>query len=447
MSSRARIIAGLTAVIALIVPASQAAALSVSIQSLSPGTTVMAKNQVTFKIAPDFTAHFYTIADSFAGTTLAQDAINAGGNVSWLPTARDVGTHTLTITARSVMAEVANTTLTITVTPPPSVTIQSLSPGETAMPGTPVTFTVQTTGITNPQYAVTDSFSGTSISNSNISSAGQFSWTPDHTQNGNHDIEVNAYDSQGHGASAKTRIRIGTGPTLTISPATTTIIVAPYAPVRFTAVASNYSPTSFGASDTFANSSVNNSNIDTSGSFSWTPTMSDIGIHTITVLGTVGTYGDRASTPVKVIVLRADGTMPPEAITLTVPATAVATAAVASAAPAGTLAALLAQLANLQAKMASLKNPTVATASAAAAVSSSPAASSYRFTRFIGPSYSGTEVRKLQERLTELGYLTVKPNGYFGPATTAAVKALQLDNDLEPKGHVGPGTRAILNAE
>lgn len=67
---------------------------------------------------------------------------------------------------------------------------------------------------------------------------------------------------------------------------------------------------------------------------------------------------------------------------------------------------------------------------------------------FENPLYfgmNGHEVLQLQERLAQEGYLYATPNGFFGPATTAAVKAFQRDNGLSQLGNVGPGTRAALN--
>jgi hypothetical protein len=67
---------------------------------------------------------------------------------------------------------------------------------------------------------------------------------------------------------------------------------------------------------------------------------------------------------------------------------------------------------------------------------------------FSKPLYQGVrseEVRKLQERLADEGYLTVTPNGYYGPATFSAVKAYQRAHNLSALGNVGPGTREELN--
>jgi peptidoglycan hydrolase-like protein with peptidoglycan-binding domain len=50
-------------------------------------------------------------------------------------------------------------------------------------------------------------------------------------------------------------------------------------------------------------------------------------------------------------------------------------------------------------------------------------------------------------KLQELGFFpaNLTPNGVFGPATEAAVKAFQKANGLAQVGFLGPGTRAALN--
>jgi hypothetical protein len=72
----------------------------------------------------------------------------------------------------------------------------------------------------------------------------------------------------------------------------------------------------------------------------------------------------------------------------------------------------------------------------------------YTFINFLSQGSSGEEVKQLQIRLQELGYMstTIVPNGNFGPSTKAAVIKLQEENDLKPSlGYVGPGTREVLN--
>ena len=57
------------------------------------------------------------------------------------------------------------------------------------------------------------------------------------------------------------------------------------------------------------------------------------------------------------------------------------------------------------------------------------------------------EVRKLQERLKELGYYDDVVDGQFGQNTQDAVIAFQTKNGLEADGYAGEKTQAILYSE
>ncbi len=59
---------------------------------------------------------------------------------------------------------------------------------------------------------------------------------------------------------------------------------------------------------------------------------------------------------------------------------------------------------------------------------------------------TGKEVREVQQRLKELGYLGGSVDGDFGAATEAAVKAFQKANGLDADGKVGKQTLAKLNS-
>lgn len=74
-------------------------------------------------------------------------------------------------------------------------------------------------------------------------------------------------------------------------------------------------------------------------------------------------------------------------------------------------------------------------------------ASTYFFTNDLSPGTSGDEVFELQKVLIRLGFFTVAPNSYFGPATKAAVRAFQAAHGLNSIGYVRAGTRAALNAQ
>jgi len=58
---------------------------------------------------------------------------------------------------------------------------------------------------------------------------------------------------------------------------------------------------------------------------------------------------------------------------------------------------------------------------------------------------SGEEVKALQQRLTELGYLNDKIDGKFGPKTEEAVILFQSDAGLVVDGLAGAKTMAALN--
>ncbi|MDY6900958.1 MAG: peptidoglycan-binding protein [Cyanobacteriota bacterium] len=71
-------------------------------------------------------------------------------------------------------------------------------------------------------------------------------------------------------------------------------------------------------------------------------------------------------------------------------------------------------------------------------------AASRRNKEFLGLGDRGEPVRILQAQLIKAGYLKGKPNGYFGPYTTDAVKRFQGANYLAASGIAGPTTRGKL---
>ncbi len=56
----------------------------------------------------------------------------------------------------------------------------------------------------------------------------------------------------------------------------------------------------------------------------------------------------------------------------------------------------------------------------------------------------GDQVKKLQQRLKELGYYSGNVDGSFGEGTMAAVMAFQLRNNLTVDGKAGPATQRVL---
>lgn len=445
---------GFIVIVFALLPLAYIHADSATITDLSPGTSVTAKSLVNFKVKVEgFSPTLYQISDSFSGTSITSSNIDFAGNFSWVPEAKDAGGHTLTITARDFDSHTVTVAQTITVLPPPSAKIDSASHSDRIMPGTTLTFNVLTPGFANPTFIVGDSFGGSSVSNANIDSTGHFSWTPNISQKGDHAITVYVNDSHGHGASATHTIRVGEGPSLAISNLLPGDTVKPGVQLTFTIAPINFSPSSFSVVDNFPGTTLSNGNVNMNGMFAWSPADSDAGVHEITLTGTVGFYGEKASVTKKIIVLKSDGSMPASALvsTPTVAGTSTqqsttVTTGTGAVAGGSDLDALLKKLASLQAQMTSLSGGSASqTASVASAQSSTGSTSGFTFVSYLKPGSEGGEVLELQKVLRTQGYFSHEPTGYYGPVTVDAVIAFQTAKGIDALGVVGPATRALLN--
>jgi hypothetical protein len=69
----------------------------------------------------------------------------------------------------------------------------------------------------------------------------------------------------------------------------------------------------------------------------------------------------------------------------------------------------------------------------------------YVFPRYLGYKDKGDDVFQLQKLLSQEGFLSATPNGYYGVATFAAVKKFQKDRGIKQTGNVGPATKDALN--
>ena len=67
------------------------------------------------------------------------------------------------------------------------------------------------------------------------------------------------------------------------------------------------------------------------------------------------------------------------------------------------------------------------------------------FTRSLGIGSRGEDVRQLQLRLINAGFLNATSTGYFGPLTEDALKRFQEQHQIETTGTMGPKTRAELD--
>ena len=75
---------------------------------------------------------------------------------------------------------------------------------------------------------------------------------------------------------------------------------------------------------------------------------------------------------------------------------------------------------------------------------STPTTGVTRPTRLLYSGCTGDDVKSVQQRLKDLGYLTDKVDGKYGAATTAAVVAFQSAQGLRVDGKAGPATQRAL---
>ncbi len=319
--------------------------------------------------------------------------INSSGFFSWTPNQRDTGSHNISVYVNDSLGHNASVTQTITVTSSASLSIQSIFPSTSIVTGQNLSFTVVPTGLSNPTYTISDSFGGSSISSSNLDSAGNFNWKPVYGDSGTHTFTISASDSSSNSASVSLTVLVsgvsGTA-SITVSTPSPGTSVKQGTAVSFSTYTYGFTNPTFSLVDSFGSTSIANSNINSNGYFSWIPKTTDIGTHVIIVAAN-DLYGHSASSSTQIIV----------------------------------------------------NNQTTSTTTTTTTNTSS--STIHIFAIYLYPGMTSSEVTALQKVLTKLGYFSGPQSGYFGPMTKASVIKLQKSHGLNPLGVVGPATRALLN--
>ena len=384
------------------------ASASAAIGAFNPSTannTVGIGIPISFSmITSGFTNPTYYLVDSFPGGVTTVN-IDSQGNFHWTPNKDNVGAHTLTVTVSDSQGNSANASKTITVIAP-TVSASDPLPGSTVRFGTPVSFTLSSTGFSAPTYTVGDGSQNSSATPSNFSSGtNTFTWTPIFQDIGVHTFTITARDSQNTSVLTKTITVEGT-PSISVVGLLPGNSVPAKSTLTFSVTTTSFtSPTVTVVDQFYLNSTTASSTLtmDASHHVSWTPVYNDLGVHTFMVSAT-DSAGHAASTQFSV-------TVGPPAVSAT-PAL-VSPVVVAPQNPPGVV-----------------------------APSKPPA---HVFSTYLGVGSRGTEVTFLQQKLIALGLLSGAATGYYGSLTKRAVQALQKSAGLTPLGFVGPGTRVALN--
>lgn len=473
------------------------AAAALIVKQISPSTSIRTGDNLSFTVdSPGLILPTFTISDNFVGSSVSANDINSRGLFSWTPRNTDTGTHTFTISALDVFGFSATTTQVIQVIGASS-TIIGLPDNSTVIVGYPLNFSVKTENLFSPMYSIQDSFPGSSATSKNIDTSGRFSWTPTMSDIGTHVISVIAYNSMGHQAVTPVTINV-LGPTVTIGTTTPGTTVGVNQILTFPVTSMGFYEPRFRVSDSFFGSSVSTANLDSTGKFTWSPGIFQIGSHTISV-NAYDVFG-RSATSSVVITVDQNSVF---AISLTPPSpnsrTAVGTGVsfqvqaygftpttytitdsfsgssissttinyagkfywVPTSKDVGTHEITVTASDGLG-KSGTAKNTIVVTQDAVTPiipVSSvttqsiaigqtntglgSPGSTNLTLTLQLGSK--NNEVSILQGKLKALGVYSGAINGTFGPMTQAAVRKFQSQNGISSTGVVGPITRKALN--
>jgi len=428
----------LAAVLAFALPlASAYASVYVTISSPSPSTTVSPGTTVSFTIsASGATSPIYGISDSFSGSSVSDNNISGSGNFNWTPNSNDVGTHILAISVADGLGNSSAIQQQIVVSNSATVSINSINPGNAINIGEVATFNLTAPGFTNPTYSFKDSFSGSSLTSSNLSSDGSFRWVPAVGDMGNHVITVTANDTYGHTATNQVSFNVSSNVPLasidSLSPGSNVTVGQA---LNFLVNAYGFTDRAYTVKDSFTGSTVNQSSINSGGYFHWVPQSSDVGLHSIAV-NVSDALGHNASVNTAVAVT--SGTI-----------TTTGTLASLSSAQIQTVTALLQ---TLGASQTLINKVTVVLAgggsvgsTVAVATPATSGASGYVFNTYLYEGLTSAQVTNLQTVLKQHGYFSGAATGYFGPLTKAAVIKFQAAKGLTQIGVVGPATRAALN--
>ena len=377
------------------------AAESVQIYDVYPSVPVDPGSPVTFSTSiQGFTDPVYAVADSFSASGATTGSIDVVGNYLWTPGIYDAGRHTVTVTVTDYLGHTASTSVNITVSSKVAL-ITGLSPGSAIAATRPITFTVVTPGFTAPSYAIYDSVIGSSVNSSLINSSGVFTWAPTIDDLGAHTLTVVASDIYGHTAQVNQNITV-INPTVSIISLKPGSAAGVGSAVSFVANGNMLTNPVYSISDSFnGTSTVTTANINSAGLFTWKPTASDLGMHTLTIT-VADVAGNSASLSMQIFIN-------------TDPATTDAPTAI---------------------------TPTTTANNTAPSVTTPK---KYLFTTTLSVGSRGTAVTELQKRLIALGLLSGQASGYFGTLTSVAVKKFQKNHNLAQVGFVGPGTRKVLN--
>ena len=234
---------------------------------------------------------------SFDGTFPSGATITSAGVFTWTPTESQDGDHTITVQVTDGSLTDSET-LTVTVNEVNVAPVLNAIGDKGTSELVELTFTAtasDTDVVDNLVNTLTFSLDGTFPLGATITSAGVFTWTPTELQVGSHDITVQVTD----GSLTDSETLTVTVNEVNVAPVLNTIgdqTVNEFVELTFMATASDDDSLTFSFDGTFPSGAT----ITSAGVFTWTPTESQDGDHTITVQVTDGSLTDSETLTVTV---------------------------------------------------------------------------------------------------------------------------------------------------
>ena len=234
---------------------------------------------------------------SFDGTVPSGATITSAGVFTWTPTESQDGDHTITVQVTDGSLTDSET-LTVTVNEVNVAPVLNAIGDKGTSELVELTFTAtasDTDVVDNLVNTLTFSLDGTFPLGATITSAGVFTWTPTESQVGSHDITVQVTD----GSLTDSETLTVTVNEVNVAPVLNTIddqTVNEFVELTFTATASDDDSLTFSFDGTVPSGAT----ITSAGVFTWTPTESQDGDHTITVQVTDGSLTDSETLTVTV---------------------------------------------------------------------------------------------------------------------------------------------------
>ena len=236
---------------------------------------------------------------SLGGTVPSGAAITDDGDFTWTPTESQDGDHTITVQVTD-SSLTDSETLTVTVNEVNVAPVLNAIGDKGTSELVELTFTAtasDTDVVDNVVNTLTFSFDGTVPPGAAITDDGDFAWTPTELQVGSHDITVQVTD--GSLTDSETLTVTVTVRDVNVAPVLNTIgdqAVNEFVELTFTATASDDDALTFSLGGTVPSGAA----ITDDGDFTWTPTESQDGDHTITVQVTDGSLTDSETLTVTV---------------------------------------------------------------------------------------------------------------------------------------------------